>query len=344
MKSVFWKVVLVLFLTSCQGNKEEKHPSDQKSESPAEPEKKESRTEKFTSPKWKFALEKPSSYQVYQGTLPGDHPVINLFEPAENHQPPFAIHDQADISYVAFLPEGFGVDAPSGERKTLREWKGSLPLSFGVDPDRSWVYLLEDGQVRSVMVRFQMPPPNWTTQGLIYVHYAISNFKGQCFSESSGEEIPMEACDPMGGDRVSFSGKVDPQSQKELNAILEQTYFFSEADPGSGISNLIRLDQPVPNQEINSPLQIRGRARGSWFFEAEAPVQVLSENGKLLGSGSIKAKGKWMTSEFVPFEGELRFDTAETTEGFLVFKHSNASGKPEHDRSWRIPVQFSSSQ
>ena len=36
-------------------------------------------------------------------------------------------------------------------------------------------------------------------------------------------------------------------------------------------ADMIRVDAPRPNQVIQSPLTVKGEARGAWFFEASFP-------------------------------------------------------------------------
>ena len=54
-------------------------------------------------------------------------------------------------------------------------------------------------------------------------------------------------------------------------------------------ANLIRLETPLPNSTITSPLNIRGEARGVWFFEASFPVKIFDDNGFLFHDNIIIA-------------------------------------------------------
>jgi hypothetical protein len=76
---------------------------------------------------------------------------------------------------------------------------------------------------------------------------------------------------------------------------------------------LIRVEQPVREARINSPLQITGQARGQWFFEADAPVVLTDWDGRIIAEGYIQAEGDWMTEEFVPFSGTLEFSPPADT-------------------------------
>lgn len=102
----------------------------------------------------------------------------------------------------------------------------------------------------------------------------------------------------------------------------------------------IQVDNPRPNQTIASPLEIKGRARGSWFFEAELPIKITDEKGKELGSAVAIAQSDWMTEDFVPFRAVIRFFMAYTNEGTLILSKSNPSDLPENNDELKIPVQF----
>lgn len=108
-------------------------------------------------------------------------------------------------------------------------------------------------------------------------------------------------------------------------------------------ADLIRINTPRPNSIINSPLIIKGEARGVWFFEASFPVVLIDWDGKVIAQGIAQAKGEWMTTEFVPFEAKLIFTLDKNTysnKGTLILKKDNPSGLPEHDDLLEIPVVF----
>jgi hypothetical protein len=110
--------------------------------------------------------------------------------------------------------------------------------------------------------------------------------------------------------------------------------------PSQSGAGMIRIDMPAPNQFVASPLRVAGEAKGGWYFEASAPVKILDANGKTLGEGFVTAQGEWMTENFVPFEGTLRFTPPTTSTGTLVFSNDNPSGLPENQKTFSIPVKF----
>lgn len=102
----------------------------------------------------------------------------------------------------------------------------------------------------------------------------------------------------------------------------------------------IIVDLPQPNQIVESPLVLTGKARGAWFFETSAPVRLLDNKGDELAAGIIQAIGEWMTTEYVPFTGELKFSYNTTSEGTLVFNKDNPSGLPQNDKEFKVPVRL----
>lgn len=107
------------------------------------------------------------------------------------------------------------------------------------------------------------------------------------------------------------------------------------------VSDMIHINEPLPNVLVQSPLVVKGEARGSWYFEASFPVKILDANGKQLGVVLAQAQGDWMTTNFVPFQASLVFDVPTTETGTVVFQKDNPSGLAANDVSVSIPVYFS---
>ena len=102
----------------------------------------------------------------------------------------------------------------------------------------------------------------------------------------------------------------------------------------------IRVTSPTANAIITSPLVVTGEARGTWYFEASFPVQLLDANRNEIAIIPAQAQEDWMTENFVPFAVTLDFILPATDTGFLVLKKDNPSGLPEHDAHIEIPVRF----
>lgn len=104
---------------------------------------------------------------------------------------------------------------------------------------------------------------------------------------------------------------------------------------------LIVVESPAPGAAIKSPLSIRGRARGTWFFEGDFPIVLEDADGNVVATSFATALGEWMTNEFVPFAAELSFKRPdESSRGTLVFKKDNPTDQPELDNAAAIPVFF----
>lgn len=106
-------------------------------------------------------------------------------------------------------------------------------------------------------------------------------------------------------------------------------------------ADLIVVDSPKAEGSISSPVTITGKARGTWYFEASFPVNILDASGKVIAEVPAQAQSDWMTSEFVPFEATLAFPAQPAgSNGSIVLKKDNPSGLPEHDDSITIPIVF----
>ncbi len=102
----------------------------------------------------------------------------------------------------------------------------------------------------------------------------------------------------------------------------------------------IVVTSPHSGDLVKSPITVTGKAKGSWYFEASAPVKVYDSNGKLLGTSHVQAQGEWMTTDFVPFVGTINFATSTTPTGTIVFMNDNPSGDPARSKSYTLPIRF----
>ncbi len=126
----------------------------------------------------------------------------------------------------------------------------------------------------------------------------------------------------------------DPKAGNEIEIITQ--YSNASADD-------IIVSNPLENSAISSPLTISGQARGTWFFEARADVELLNWDGSQVANGYIETLGPWTTEDFVDFEGSLTFTSPNNTinnTGVLIIKNANPSGDAIRDKSIAIPVQF----
>ena len=106
---------------------------------------------------------------------------------------------------------------------------------------------------------------------------------------------------------------------------------------------LIEVTAPQPGVTVGSPIELSGQARGTWFFEATAPLVVTNWDGLIIGEGYITADDDWMTEEYVPFSGSIDYslpaDSYSAT-GTIIFQRANPSGLPENDDAFEIRVQL----
>lgn len=102
--------------------------------------------------------------------------------------------------------------------------------------------------------------------------------------------------------------------------------------------DLIVVSLPLPGNVTGKEFSIIGKARGTWFFEASFPVEVLDNNGKTLFSGPAHAEGDWMTTDFVPFKIDVKVPQSYTGKATVVLKKDNPSGLPERDASVMYPI------
>lgn len=71
---------------------------------------------------------------------------------------------------------------------------------------------------------------------------------------------------------------------------------------------------------------------------------MLDENGKVLGIGIATAMSDWMTTNFVQFRAEIKFDNPEIEKGNLIFQKDNPSDLLENADEFIAPISFDLNQ
>lgn len=105
-------------------------------------------------------------------------------------------------------------------------------------------------------------------------------------------------------------------------------------------ADLIVVDNVAPGDLVSSPLIVTGRARGTWYFEASFPAELLDANGNQLAIQPAQAQAEWMTVDFVPFSVTLTYPTPATATGTLMLRKDNPSGEPQFEDYLAIPIIF----
>jgi hypothetical protein len=106
----------------------------------------------------------------------------------------------------------------------------------------------------------------------------------------------------------------------------------------SSVELPVVLSYPQENQEVTNPIQIKGIARGTWFFEASFPIQLVDSAGNIIAQGHAQAEDDWMTTNYVNFSAEIAYPATTTGSALLVLSKDNPSGLPEFDAHIFVPV------
>lgn len=107
------------------------------------------------------------------------------------------------------------------------------------------------------------------------------------------------------------------------------------------VASQVEMVSPLPNSEVKSPIQVAGRAKGGWFFEANAGLAVLDANKTPITIGNVTATTDWMTEDYVSFTGKITYPAAyKGKNGFIQLSNANPSGLPENSKTFLVPVLF----
>ncbi len=102
----------------------------------------------------------------------------------------------------------------------------------------------------------------------------------------------------------------------------------------------IMVETPAPGQTVSSPVMVKGKALGTWFFEGVLPVSMEDPDGNLLSAAPARALDDWMTEDFVEFEAQLDFNPGNNENAVIVIKNDNPSGLSENAKKFEIPIQL----
>lgn len=137
-------------------------------------------------------------------------------------------------------------------------------------------------------------------------------------------------------------------------ALRAETPTPTQETPPMSYKDLLEITLPRTDENSSVPVcylqspkttcKIAGRARGTWFFEASFPVKLLNPAGELIATEIMQADGDWMTTDFVPFNGEITFEVAGDQRldmvGMysLIFQKDNPSGESTFDDQFILPI------
>jgi hypothetical protein len=342
---LFFCSILLFGLSSCQtgnrnaGSDPQVPPSEDITIQPGN-------WENYENTTYGLSLEIPQEWTpVETPDAAGNNFVTNIIPASSSAatQLPLDVHGDASLSYISILPDGLGTEYPSGQSTTIAGFSGEIPeMDFAVNENESKVFQLENGSVWAYAIRPDNPPNSWADAGFIFAQIAVNDFQAHCYDKDSGTEISLRNCDPLEGDRFVREGKIDANAAQIIRGILSGMELEDTAEtPGrEPIRDLIRVEAPLPNLDIESPYTVKGEAVGYWYFEGSFPVKLYDANDNLLAEGAAEAQGSWMTEDFVPFELTLTFDAPDDERGELVFQRANPSGLAENEREYSLPVIF----
>jgi hypothetical protein len=121
---------------------------------------------------------------------------------------------------------------------------------------------------------------------------------------------------------------------------IAENALVPEAAPAQK-DDLIIVDSPLPRSVVASPIVVKGRARGTWFFEGSFPIELTDANGVVLAKVPATALDAWMTDEYVRFSASISYElpsTATSRQGYLILRKDNPSREAKFDNALTLPV------
>ncbi|MFA4975724.1 MAG: peptidoglycan-binding protein [Candidatus Paceibacterota bacterium] len=132
---------------------------------------------------------------------------------------------------------------------------------------------------------------------------------------------------------ISPTGYVGPVTRAKIKAL----------SCGGDVSNSDLISFSIsPNTKLNGMVSFSGIIKGAYFFEGEAQVNILNLNKKVLKSNYITAKGEWMNSGPVSFEGSIDLTGLSNGSAYIEIHNGNMTGLSKFDKSVLVPIIITS--
>lgn len=224
------------------------------------------------------------------------------------------------LSCLAAQPDGF-----SGLQPAVRDSERHATSRFG-DVGQGAAGSISHGELRRLYLPGQDGGGTCTEFELRVAHSQFANHPAGSITEFGADEVTQVMSsleDVLAGVRLADGERV--------------------AWPTKGSSSMeafIRVDSLAQVGRVSSPIRVEGVATGAWFFEGSFPLRLETAAGEHVADGFATAKSDWMTTELVPFLGEIAYQVAELTRATLVLERDNPSDLPEHDASLRIELEL----
>lgn len=174
---------------------------------------------------------------------------------------------------------------------------------------------------------------------MVLVVYYISLQEQNNKNENNNDEIKTTAISNFLD--CEAAGNPVRESYPRQCSTSDGQVFTEELNTALNKENLIRVENISAGDKISSPVEIKGEARGYWYFEASFPVELINSSGEIIAQGIATAEEEWMTENFVPFSLNLEFlSQEENSLGKLIFRKDNPSGLVEYDDFLEIDISF----
>ena len=105
------------------------------------------------------------------------------------------------------------------------------------------------------------------------------------------------------------------------------------------LPSLVTVSDPTKNSVISDTLDLKGQARGYWYFEGQFPVSVIDDTGYIVAQGTAKATSDWKTTDMVPFEANIDVTSVARSETGII-KIIRDEQKGSNAQYIEIPIKF----
>lgn len=274
---------------------------------------------KYNNEEFNFSLEYPEGWIVATGTLSTGDPVVSVY-PAVHEGTTTVFGPQDETSHVSMYPLGVAV---GGTIETSKVSNVVIQIPQASVED----YVLTSDRPWATKVTFERYPLGWNEAGFVFARIGIQDEEILYMREDA--EISQYEFDPLMGDRIERRGFIDASLRNVEEEILQSFLFDGIHDEMS--TNRVTeekerfiIDSPEYGEIIKSPLSVRGKVFGKWFFEGDLSIRLETRDGEVLAEVPATPLGTSDEEDYTPFEVSLVFEDTTATSGQLLLGHSGS--------------------
>lgn len=170
----------------------------------------------YTNETFGFSIEYPSNWRFAEFPDDAIAPTFNFYPAGtDTSKLPFTHHSES-VTHVSVFPQGIPTEGFFGET-------AETEVDFQVSTNNARNFVLADGTPFATMAVVSNGAAGWTDWAFLFAHVVVDEMAVTCMR--GGAEVTDDLCDPLAGDTLVRSGKIDAAHRAIEKRMLESFRF-----------------------------------------------------------------------------------------------------------------------